>query len=232
MSLIKCENVSVAYSYEPVIENISITIEKGMYLCFFGENGCGKSTLMKSILGLIPLEKGKIIKDKSISCGYLPQQTIVQKDFPISVYEVVLSGFVKKKGLNPFYSKEMRKQALEKIKKFGIEKYKNTCYRDLSGGEQQRTLLARALCSTDDILFLDEPVTGLDPRATADMYKIIKELNNEGMTIVMVSHDISSAMRDATHILHISDHKQAFFGTCTDYENSEIGKHYLKGANF
>lgn len=230
MDLIKCIDVAVSYSAEPVVEHLNLTIKKGMYLCFIGENGSGKTTLMKAILGLVPVSQGKIEKSKDLTTGYLPQQTQIQKDFPISVYEVVLSGFVKKKGFRPFYSKNMKKKALELIDKVGMKDYKNKSYRELSGGQQQRVLLARALCSTDDILFLDEPVTGLDPKATAEMYSLIEKLNKEGMTIVMVSHDMESALKYASHILQIENHKAAFFGTSTDYLNSDAGKIYMKEA--
>lgn len=228
MSLIKCENVSVAYSSEPVIKNISFSIEKGMYLCLFGENGSGKTTLMKAILNLVPVETGKIIKQKNLQIGYLPQQTAIQKDFPISVFEVVLSGFIKKKGLFPFYSKDMKNSALKNLEKVGIAELKNSSYRELSGGQQQRVLLARALCSSEDIIFLDEPVTALDPIASAELYEIIKKLNKNGMTVVMVSHDISYAVKDASHVLHIANHEAEFFGSTEDYLKTETGKRFAK----
>lgn len=230
MNLIKCNDVAVSYSSEPVVEHLNISIQKGMYLCFIGENGCGKTTLMKAILGLVPISCGSIEKQKTLTSGYLPQQTQIQRDFPISVFEVVLSGFVKKKGFKPFYSKKMKQKSLEYLDKVGMSEYKNKSYRELSGGQQQRVLLARALCSTEDILFLDEPVTGLDPKATVEMYSIIKKLNDEGMTIVMVSHDMESALRYSSHILQIENHRAVFWGTSEEYLNSEAGKAYMKGA--
>lgn len=191
---------------------------------------------MKTILGLRKPMKGEIITGdglRSREIGYLPQQTVVQKDFPASVKEIVLSGFQGRCGLRPFYTKAEKRVAMENIRKMGIEDLKNRCYRELSGGQQQRVLLARALCATKKMLLLDEPVAGLDPIVTADMYSLIESLNkNEGITIIMISHDISAALKYATHILHISD--ELFFGTRRQFEESKAGKRLsvLMGGEF
>ncbi|MBQ1507011.1 MAG: metal ABC transporter ATP-binding protein, partial [Ruminococcus sp.] len=194
-------------------------------------NGSGKSTLMKTILGLHSPMSGKIefsdgLNPKEI--GYLPQQTLIQKDFPASVREIVISGCQGKCGIRPFYNKEEKQAALSNMKRLGIENLSKRCYRELSGGQQQRVLLARALCAAGKMLLLDEPVAGLDPKVTADMYSLIKGLNDDGITIIMISHDIQAALKYSSHILHIGDY--VFFGTRNEYLNSECFK-ATKGEN-
>ena len=232
MSQIECKDVSVKYESQVVLENISFSIEVGDYLCIVGENGSGKSTLVKTILGLEGVKSGEIIFGDKLNkneIGYLPQQTQAQKDFPASVYEVVLSGRLNSRGINPFYSSKDKKMANEMIKSLGIENIKKKSFRELSGGQQQRVLLARALCATKKIIILDEPITGLDPTVTREMYSIIKEINKKGITIVMVSHDINFAINNANKILHLKK-KIKFFGSTEDYVNSEVGKKFIGGA--
>ena len=192
-----------------------------------------KSTLVKSLLGLKSVESGRILFGdglKQNEIGYLPQQTDVQKDFPASVYEVVLSGRLNSRGLKPFYSREDRNQAYEKMEMLGIRELEKQCVRDLSGGQRQRVLLARALCATKKLLLLDEPVTGLDPIVTTEFYELIREINRgSGIAVVMVSHDIESAVKDATHILHLQE-KVLFFGTAEDYRKSRVGRNFLGGG--
>lgn len=234
MPLIKCENVSIGYEGQTVVKDLNFTIEKGDYLCIVGENGSGKSTLVKSLLGLKNVEKGQITYGdglKQNEIGYLPQQTDAQKDFPASVYEVVLSGRLNSRGFHPFYTAMDRKQALEKMELLGIRDLERQCFRDLSGGQKQRVLLARALCATKSLLLLDEPVTGLDPIVTGEFYGLIRRINREsGIAVVMVSHDIESAVEDATHILHLQE-TALFFGTTEDYRKSRIGKTFLGGVH-
>lgn len=227
MTQILCDNISIGYDKQPIISNLSFKINKGDYLCIVGENGAGKSTLIKTILGLIPVINGKIeFKDglTKKDIGYLPQQTIVQKDFPATVTEVVLSGFQSNMGLRPFYNKKEKNLAKQNMQKLGIEDIANKCYRELSGGQQQRVLLARALCSTQKVLLLDEPVAGLDPIATEEMYNLIKKLNSDGITIIMISHDITSTMKYASHILFVD--KNYFFGTKAEFKKSNISKKF------
>lgn len=197
-----------------------------------GENGSGKSTLVKGLLRLKQPQEGSISINgglKANEIGYLPQQTAVQKDFPASVYEVVLSGRLSSRGLRPFYSKEDRQTANENMKKLSILELKDKCYRELSGGQQQRVLLCRALCATRKVLLLDEPAAGLDPLVTQDLYRLIQKINSEmGITIIMVSHDIQKAMEYASHILHLKS-KQAFFGSAENYRHSEFGKEFWGG---
>ena len=228
--LLKCENLSFSYENTSVIKNLSFSLGSGDYLCIVGENGSGKSTLTKGILGLKAPADGKIIKGgglKANEIGYLPQQTPAQKDFPASVFEVVLSGRLNSRGLKPFYSKKDKMIAHDNIKRTGIAELLKRSYRDLSGGQQQRVLLARALCAGKKLLLLDEPVTGLDPIVTDEMYKLIFELNRkENITIIMVSHDIASAVKYATHILHL-DGDKSFFGTTKEYMKSPMGQYFF-----
>lgn len=221
MSLLKCENVVLGYDNNVIVENLNFEVNSGDYLCIVGENGSGKSTLMKTILKLRKPISGKIIMGDGLvqdEIGYLPQQTIVQKDFPASVKEIVLSGCLNKSGFKPFYTKEQKELANENMEKMGITHLANRCYRELSGGQQQRVLLARALCATHKILLLDEPVSGLDPQVTMEMYNLINELNKKyGITIIMISHDMNAATKYASHILRIN-HAQSFFGPISQYK--------------
>lgn len=228
MPYISGSSLSLGYEGKEILENISFEIEKGNYLCIVGENGSGKTTLMKTLLGLIPPLKGEISFGEGVKrneIGYLPQQTIVQKDFPASVEEIVLSGCQGRKGIRPFYNKEEKQLALQNMERMHVIQFRNKCYRELSGGQQQRVLLARALCATRQLLLLDEPVSGLDPKVTTEMYELIKKLNDEGITIIMISHDIEAAIKYSSHILHVD--RQLFFGTCEEYLNSNLGKRFL-----
>ena len=223
MALIKISGVSLGYEGKAIVTDLNFEVNKGDYLCIVGENGSGKSTLMKTLLGQKNVVSGKIefgdgLKQNEI--GYLPQQTPVQKDFPASVKEIVYSGCLNGCGLRPFYSKEQKKRANDIMDKLGISYLASDCYRELSGGQQQRVLLARALCATKKLLVLDEPVAGLDPVVTKNLYRLISDINNEGTTVIMVSHDIHAAIEFASHILHIGN-KPLFFGTKEDYQNSD-----------
>ncbi len=225
MSLIKAEDLCLGYESHAIVSGLNFKVDPGDYLCIVGENGSGKSTLMRTLLGLQRPISGKITMGdglKTSQIGYLPQQTDVQRDFPASVREIVMSGFQGKCGLRPFYTKKEKKEAEACMKRMSIESMEDRCYRDLSGGQQQRVLLARALCATETILLLDEPVTGLDPKVTADMYELISRLNREGTAIIMISHDISAAVKYADHILHIGD--TIFYGTTEEYVESEAGE--------
>ena len=226
MSQLTCQNLRVGYDGKSVLQDLSFEIFAGDYLCIVGENGSGKSTLMKTLLGLQPPISGRILTGDGLrknEIGYLPQQTVVQKDFPASVREIVLSGCQGRCGSRPFYNKEEKQLAEENIRKMQIDKLSKRCYRELSGGQQQRVLLARALCATQKMLLLDEPVSGLDPKVTAEMYRLIDELNHrDGITIIMISHDIAAAVKYASHILHIGN--TDFFGTKAEYLQSPQGR--------
>ena len=222
MALLTCNNLTLGYEGKEVVEGLSFAVNTGDYLCILGENGSGKSTLMKAILGLISPMKGKVTTDEGLrlrEIGYLPQQTVVQRDFPASVREIVLSGCLGRNGLRPFYSSADKLLAAQNMERMGITKLQNRCYRELSGGQQQRVLLARALCATKKLLLLDEPVSGLDPKVTGEMYSLIEDLNKkDGITVIMISHDMQAAVRYASHILHIG--AQLFFGTRKEFLDS------------
>ena len=231
MAQLTCQNLCVGYDGKPVLQDLSFQVFAGDYLCVVGENGSGKSTLMKTILGLQPPISGRILTGDGLrknEIGYLPQQTMVQKDFPASVREIVLSGCQGRCGSRPFYNKEEKQLALDAMDKMQITQLAKRCYRELSGGQQQRVLLARALCATRKMLLLDEPVSGLDPKVTAEMYALIEKLNCEdGITVIMISHDIAAAVQYASHILHIGD--TVFFGTKDAYLN-EFPQAWQKGG--
>jgi len=220
MAQLICKDLSAGYEGKAVVSNISFTVNAGDYLCIVGENGSGKSTLMKTLLRLKSPMSGKIETGDGLEVneiGYLPQQTVIQKDFPASVREVVLSGCLNGCGLRPFYNRKEKKLAAENMEKLGITGLANRCYRELSGGQQQRTLLARALCATRKILLLDEPTAGLDPNATIEMYDLIEKLNQNGTSIIMISHDISNAVKYASHILHIGGQTMQFYGEAAGF---------------
>ena len=222
MAQITCQNLSVGYEGKAIVQNMNLSVNEGEYLCVIGENGAGKSTFMKTLLGLQPPIGGTISFGdglKKDEIGYLPQQTAIQKDFPASVREIVLSGCQNRCGLRPFYTRKEKKHADEMMEKLQITNLARRCYRELSGGQQQRVLLARALCATKKMLLLDEPVSGLDPKVTGEMYQLIERINREDhITIVMISHDIQAAAAYASHILLVG--KELFYGTKDAYLKS------------
>ncbi len=228
MALITASDVSLGYDNHAIVKELNFEVNTGNYLCIVGENGSGKSTLMKTLLALRSPLSGQIYFGdglKANEIGYLPQQTVIQKDFPATVREIVLSGCQGRCGLRPFYNRQEKELADSNIERMGITGLKNRPYRELSGGQQQRVLLARALCATQKVLLLDEPVAGLDPNVTAEMYALIEKLNMEGITIIMISHDISAAIRYASHILHIGD--RLFFGSKEEYLGSDAAKAFF-----
>ena len=229
--LIVCRDVSLGYEGQSVLTHLDLTVRAGDYLCIVGDNGSGKSTLLRGLLGLLNPQSGEIWRAKELrrgAVGYLPQQTKAQKDFPATVYEVVLSGCLNEKGMRFFYSPVQKSKALMNMGKLGILELKDACYRDLSGGQQQRVLLARALCAAKDLLILDEPITGLDPAAAQDLYKTLAYLNKkEGMAIVMVTHDLDAALQSARSVLHIG-RSGWFFGSVDEYLSSNMGRRFRK----
>ncbi len=228
MALITASDVSLGYDTNVIVKDLNFSVNTGDYLCIVGENGSGKTTLMKTLLGLKAPISGCIqFGDglKASEIGYLPQQTVIQKDFPASVGEIVLSGCQGRCGLRPFYNGKEKSLAVSNMERMGILDLKNRPYRELSGGQQQRVLLARALCATQKVLLLDEPVAGLDPAVTASMYELIDGLNRDGITIIMISHDIAAAVRYASSILHIGD--KMYFGSKDGYLKSNAGRGFL-----
>ena len=222
--LICCHDAGLGYENKAIIAHFNFEVQSGDYVCVVGENGSGKSTLLKTILGLIKQVSGEVVLSDDIkngAIGYLPQQTQVQRNFPASVMEVVMSGFLNQKKRFTFYRNEDKKRAIYNMKRLGIESLQKACYGNLSGGQQQRVLLARALCAARDILVLDEPVTGLDPMAAAELYDNLHKLHQEGMAIVMVTHDLKSTVHWADKILHLSNGSY-FFGSVHEYMDSDF----------
>ena len=229
MPQLACQDLTLGYEGKTVVSDLTFTVNAGDYWCIVGENGSGKSTLMRTILKLKSPMSGQILTGDGLAhndIGYLPQQTVVQKDFPASVREVVRSGCLNRSGLRPFYNGSEKRIAEENMERLGIASLAKRCYRELSGGQQQRALLARALCAAQKILLLDEPVAGLDPKATVELYQMIETLNADGITIIMISHDIVASVKYASHILHIGNQSSLFSGTKADYLDSDAGRIY------
>ena len=231
-TLIKCDHITLGYENMTVLEDVSFSVEEGDYLCVVGENGAGKSTLIKCLAGLKkPMEGGIVFSDRITRgvVGYLPQQTAIQRDFPASVREVVTSGCLNSSRLIPFYTRADRERASRHMEELGLTGLAEKSYRELSGGQKQRVLLARALCASNKMLILDEPMTGLDPIVTGEIYSIIKDINKKyGMTIIIVSHDVGNAVKNANKILHIK-HTVQFFGSTEEYVRSKIGRDFIGG---
>lgn len=232
MAQLRCENISVGYEDGIVVSDVSFELNRGDYVCIVGENGAGKSSLLKGILGLAKIQGGKLVYGDGMSradVGYLPQQKDYQKNFPATVKEVVMSGFLNKMGLRPYYNRAEKAKAMEIQSDFGMADYVRASFGSLSGGQKQRVLLARAMCATDKLLLLDEPTTGLDPVATEELYELLKRLNREKKTtILMVSHDLNKAVSDAGLILHVNKRSGCgYFGPADKYLDSEAARHFL-----
>lgn len=229
MAQIICQDLAIGYDGKAIVQKLDLSVNQGEYLCIVGENGAGKSTLIKTLIGLLQPVRGKIAFGDGLNqeeIGYLPQQTETQKDFPASVREIVLSGCQNRCGLRPFYNRKEKIRAEEMMRRLQITDLAKCCYRELSGGQQQRTLLARALCATKKLLLLDEPVSGLDPKATEEMYQLIRSINREEkITIVMISHDIQAATTYASHILYLGDAR--FYGTKEEFLQNKVGEKFL-----
>ena len=231
--MITCDHMDLGYENQDAVLDVTIQVNAGDYLCIVGENGSGKSTLIKGILGLLKPTGGTLTvaeELKKSGIGYLPQQTAAQRDFPAAVWEVVLSGCLKRRQNRPFYSAAERELAKLNMEKLGITDLKDQCYRELSGGQQQRVLIARALCATDKLLILDEPITGLDPSAIQDFYHLVERLNKkDGVAIVMVTHDLKNVLPYASKILHLKQ-RTVFYGAPAEYEESPEGREFLGGG--
>lgn len=227
MILLTCENIAVAYD-DLAIQDVSFSVEKGDFICIVGENGSGKTTLIKSLLGLIPIKSGKVVQSADLKIGYVPQKISIKRNFPASVEEIVRMGI---RSPRLFISRGEKERVRRNMEQLGIWNLRKKSFQALSGGQQQRVLIARALTASDDILFLDEPGTGLDPVALSELHSLLVELNrNQGKTILMVSHDMHTAVHIATKILHINKTVQ-FFGPPGDFICSECGKRFLGGGH-
>jgi zinc transport system ATP-binding protein len=236
MALITCSNAEFCYEGTCVVSGLDFTVAAGDYLCVVGENGSGKSTLIKGILGLKHPSAGSIAFGEGLAqhdIGYLPQQSSVQKNFPASVQEVVLSGRLAKRGLRPFYAKADRKAALDVMEQLGIASLKGASFGELSGGQQQRVFLARALCTAPDglkVLILDEPMNGLDPLIKQELYELIAHINaRQGIAIIMVTHDVQSAVNYASHVL-LLEGRQEFYGTAHEFQHTTLGQELIRDS--
>ena len=219
-NLITVKNLKVSYGTKKVVENISFNVEEGDFLVIFGENGSGKSSLVKVLLNLKEPSAGEINYHdglKASQIGYLPQSINAGKDFPASAWEVVLSGCLNGMGLKPFYTKKEKETAKKNMQLLSVYDLKRECFKNLSGGQKQKILLARALCATDRLLLLDEPSSGLDPQAASEFYSAVKKINESGVCIIMVSHDTASSLSVAKHILDIGEHRLLYFGDAQNY---------------
>lgn len=229
MSLLKVNKLSLGYDGKNVINSIDFQVNEGDYLCVVGENGSGKTTLIKGILGLISKQSGSVEYGDGLlrnHIGYLSQQPLYSKDFPASVREIVLSGFLNNRVFGFGYTKSERDRASEIMTMVGVRELEKKSFAELSGGQQQRVLLARALCAAKKLILLDEPTSALDPIATADFYSLVKRLNHQGIAVIMVSHDVNAAVRNASHILYL-DSNTYFFGTTHQYMHSDLGSKLL-----
>jgi len=226
---INCKNLAFGYDGHSVVCGLNFSVQAGDFLLIAGENGSGKSTLIKGLLRLLPPLEGTINFSPEFTpsrAGYLSQQTAAKQDFPASVFEIVLSGNLGKKGLRPFYRAAEKQKARENMRLLGIAELHDRCFRELSGGQQRRVLLARSLCAAENLLVLDEPFAGLDPLISAELYHLLARINREtGMTIIMASHEIEAA-DCASKVLHLQK-QQLFFGSMEDYLRSDTGKSFF-----
>jgi zinc transport system ATP-binding protein len=226
---LNCQNLAFGYDGHIAVSGLDFSVQAGDFLLIAGENGSGKSTLIKGLLRLIQPMEGTISFSPEFApsrTGYLSQQTAARQDFPAGVFEIVLSGNIKKKGLMPFYRTAEKRKAEENLRLLGITELKDRCFRELSGGQQRRVLLARSLCAAEKLLVLDEPFAGLDPLISAELYRLLAQINREtGMSIIMASHD-GEAAGCANKVLHLHRH-QLFFGGIEDYLRSETGRNFF-----
>ena len=229
MKLIEARGLSLGYEGQSVVGNIDFTLSEGDYLCVVGDNGAGKSTLVKAVLGLIePMAGTLVFSAGKGGIGYLPQSTLSDRAFPTSVWEVALSGSTGQLRHRLFPGKAERERARANLERMGMWELRRKSFQELSGGQRQRVLLSRALVAARSILLLDEPVAGLDIHSSSELYSLIDSLNSEGMTIMMVTHDIHPALNSASHILHLGH--ESFYGTRDEYFASRIGREYLREA--
>ena len=231
-ALVDITDLTLSYEGRAIIEGLSLTVCEGDYLCIIGENGSGKSTLMNALLGIIKPTHGKIAYHHMArnQIGVLPQQTPVQNDFPATVREVVTAGCLARAKKGPFLDRDAKALAFTNMEKLGITSLEARPFRELSGGQRQRVLISRALCAAEKMLVLDEPVTGLDPATTADIYALFRDLNRAGMTIVSVTHDVRAALKYSNKILRINK-DSIFFGTVEEYKTLPEAARYLSDGD-
>ena len=217
MTILEAKKLSVAINSNAIISNLSFKLEEGDFLCVVGENGSGKTTLIKAIIGEIPI-KGEI-KFKSLKrseIGYISQRSQASDNFPASVFEIVCSGSLNKSSFGPSYSKEVKTQAKQTLAELKIQKLTNRNFSELSGGQRQKVLLARALMATKKLIILDEPSNNLDRKSRAELYDLLNQINQRGVSIIMVTHDLDHGNLIGNKILSLSG-KLPFFGTVGEY---------------
>lgn len=195
---IKVKDLTVAYDLKPVLWDIDLNYPKGSLIAIVGPNGAGKSTLIKAMLNLLKTVSGNIsfnnktLKEMQKEIAYVPQRGSVDWDFPTTVFDVVLMGRYGQVGWFKKVTKKDRDLALEAIKKVGMENFLNRQISELSGGQQQRVFLARALVQDASIYFMDEPFQGVDIKTEQAIIEILKDLKNQGKTVIVVHHDLST----------------------------------------
>lgn len=219
--ILEVKELSVAYGSEEIFSNISFSVNRGDYIGIVGPNGAGKTTLIKAVAGILPYKNGAINysgsgKNISEAIGYIPQKVMIgDRIFPATVEEIILSGLLVKKKFPRYYNKSDKEKVKVLGEKLNFGDILKERFGNLSGGQQQKVLLARALISEPEILFLDEPISALDVNARENFYAIIKELNvSRKITILFISHDIATVGKYTNKMLYI-DRKLVFYG---DYE--------------
>lgn len=201
--IIECKNVKFYFTKEQILYNVNWTICEGDFWAIIGPNGGGKSTLARLLVGLLKPTSGEIIKDKNLRIGYVPQNTFLNRHFPITTLEVVMMGFLKPRLFGGFLPKNAREIAMEKLKWLRMESYADKKIGELSGGQRQRVLIARALCGNPNLLILDEPTASVDQKSQKEIYDLLRQINQE-KTIIMISHDVSVLLDCAKKVLYVN----------------------------
>ena len=223
-TILTIKNLEVKFDETVTLKNVNFDIKEKTFITIIGPNGGGKTTLIKSILGFIEPSKGEIIKDKSLKIGYVPQKNSFEEKFPIDVKTVILSGILNKKiKLFHSYSKENIKALNITLDKLNIEKLKNKQINELSGGELQKVLLARAIISNPNLLILDEPFSNIDESSTKEYYKVL-EILSKSMSILIVSHDIGTIISHTDDVICVN--KEVHYHHDNELSNNDIQSTY------
>lgn len=202
--IIEIKNLSAGYDGRNVLHDINLTVYEQDFLGIIGPNGGGKTTLMKCILGLLKPTGGEIIFHCKPSLGYLPQYNTIDRKFPISVEEVILSGLSVQKSLTARFTPEEKEKSRQVIARMGLEGLEHRAIGQLSGGQLQRALLGRAIISDPSVLILDEPNTYIDKRFEARLYELLAEINKE-CAVILVSHDIGTVLQQVKSIACVNE---------------------------
>lgn len=201
--IIECKNVKFYFTKERILYNVDWTICEGDFWAIIGPNGGGKSTLARLLVGLLKPTSGEIIKNKDLCIGYVPQNTFLNRHFPITALEVVMMGFLKPNFFGGFLPKNAEKIAMERLEQFHLESFAHKKVGELSGGQRQRVLIARALCGNPNLLVLDEPTASIDQKNQKEIYDLLRQINQE-KTILMISHDVSVLLGYAKKVLYVN----------------------------